>query len=200
MGERRCRVGRVAGARAHGLSPSGWSPGRLTAVSRRSTTEAVLRLGLDHVAGQIGIGLTQLQELFARSCLDHRARAPVDRLIDETAGGLVVLDDQPKVGWIGAGWFRGFDRRGGGVAAPALGVPMPGSAMAPAVLTIWVMSLPSARKTAGPSGPPPHALELPEETQEHRARLVGDRQRLDAKLLLGLQGGQLSAFLAEVWR
>src|SRR5665213_3605590 len=46
--------------------------------------------------------------------------------------------------------------------------------------------------------PPPHAFELAKETEENRARLVGDRQRLDAKLLLGLQGGQLSAFLAEV--
>src|ERR1019366_8894369 len=63
---------------------------------------------------------------------------------------------------------------------------------------IWVMALPGAGKTTGRQGPPPHALDLPEETQEDRARLVGDRQRLDAKLLLGLQGGQLSAFLAEV--
>jgi hypothetical protein len=39
---------------------------------------------------------------------------------------------------------------------------------------------------------------LPEETEQRGARLVGDRERLDAKLLLGLQGGQLSAFLAEI--
>src|SRR5579862_6882462 len=41
-------------------------------------------------------------------------------------------------------------------------------------------------------------LGLPEEAEQRGARLVGDRERLDAKLLLGLQGGQLSAFLAEV--
>src|SRR3984957_18560003 len=89
---------------------------------------------------------------------------------------------------------------GAASAGPGRGAPVGvarrlGSA---GILAIWVMSLPRAGRRRAASGPPSHASELPEETQKDRTRLVGDRQRLDAKLLLGLQGGQLSAFLAEV--
>ena len=39
---------------------------------------------------------------------------------------------------------------------------------------------------------------LPEQRQDRGRALVGDRQRLDAQLLLGLQGLQLGARLREV--
>src|SRR5271163_1668842 len=84
------------------------------------------------------------------------------------------------------------------VSASFWNEPCGWSPTAPALVTMLVISPPGAERTAGRKGPPPHAIGLTEETEQHRARLVGDRQRLDAKLLLGLQGGQLSAFLAEV--
>src|SRR6185295_15581571 len=46
--------------------------------------------------------------------------------------------------------------------------------------------------------PRPWTGRLTEEAQQDRRGLVGDRERLDAQLLLGLQSLQASAFLRQV--
>ncbi|GLS02485.1 hypothetical protein GCM10007859_25090 [Brevundimonas denitrificans] len=39
---------------------------------------------------------------------------------------------------------------------------------------------------------------LAEQAQQDGSRLVGDAERLDTQLLLGLQGGQSGAFLGQI--
>src|SRR5205823_11991056 len=59
------------------------------------------------------------------------------------------------------------------------------------------VALPAAALAPRPQGRGA-AWALAEKAEEDRRRLVGDRQGLDAQLLLGLQGLQLRAFLRQV--
>ncbi len=80
---------RGRGPRALFLSPDALARGG----ERRSLPQASV---LIDVAGQVRRLLAHLQDLLARDLLDHFARAPVDRLVDEATGRLVVLDHQPR--------------------------------------------------------------------------------------------------------